>query len=88
MHYESEVSNFYVQKSKFYYGWKTKKRVGNNFVLFSLITGHVSKNLDGWVHFAQNFTSVCYKLILRYCIFSPKYVYEEEKCDEIILGFL
>ena len=43
------------------------------------------KNLDR--HFAQNFTCVCYKPILMHWIFCPKYVYEEEKCDEIILGF-
>ena len=54
-HSESEISNFYVQKSKFYYGfqynvqfsliwsWKAKKRVGNNLVLFLLITGHALK---------------------------------------------
>jgi len=54
-HSESEISIFYVQKSKFYYGfqynvqfsliwsWKAKKRVGNNLVLLLLITGHALK---------------------------------------------
>ena len=54
-HSESEISHFYVQKSKFYYGfqykvqfsliwsWKAKKRVGNNLGLFLSITGDALK---------------------------------------------